>query len=119
MTSEKEINKPISAFLRDFQNIKKLEAIPTGDIARADIAGDPTKHIIYYEDGVLTTETGLGLKTRYVKGFFELRMEGLKEEIKQVVIKSDAPYDLQDKLINEIKKIIDNYVEEKEESNDL
>lgn len=36
-------------FLKDHKNIGRLEAIPTGEFAFEEIAGDPNKKIIYYE----------------------------------------------------------------------
>lgn len=42
-------------------------------------------------------------------------MEILKEELKKVVIKTnDTPFEFQERLINEINNVIDNYVEEEE-----
>ncbi|MEK5391845.1 hypothetical protein NSQ59_15935 [Margalitia sp. FSL K6-0131] len=103
----------VNAFLRDIKNVIKLDAIPTGEFARKEIEGDANKHIIYYEDGVLTTESGTGVKTRYEKGFLEYRMEELFEKLKQTIIEcDDCPYELQHLLIKEIKRSIDDYVME-------
>lgn len=111
------LTKTQSDFLRDHKNIKELVA-RTGDAARAEIAGDLNKFIIYLKDGVLMKEDGLGNVTQYVKSELYLQMETLKDELKVAIIKSDAPFELQQRLIKVVEKTIEEYVEEKEEDNE-
>ncbi|MCM3323289.1 hypothetical protein [Cytobacillus kochii] len=118
LPSKKVTTKNKSEFLKDQRNTIKLESIPTAEFAFEEIAGDPNKKIIYYENGVLTTKDGLGNIARYKNAELYFRTEILKEDLKQVIIKSDAPFELQERLINGIKEIIDDYVEEKEEDDE-
>ncbi|SHR09814.1 Uncharacterised protein [Mycobacteroides abscessus subsp. abscessus] len=116
---DKVTNKGKSEFIKDFKNTIKLEAIPTAEFAIEEIQGDPDKKIIFYENGVLTTKNGIGEITRYKNSGLYLRMGILKEDLKQVVIKSDAPFELQERLINSITETIDKYVEEKEKDDEI
>lgn len=70
------------------------------------------------KNGVLITKDGLGNITRYKDSELYLRMGILKDDLKQVVIKSDAPFELQERLINIITETIDIYVEEKEKDDE-
>jgi hypothetical protein len=119
MKNKEEDWYSVNVYLNDIKNLIKLGAIPTGEFARKEIEGDANKHIIYYEAGVLTTESGTGVKTRYEKGFLEYRMEKLFDKLKQTLIEcEDCPYELQHRLIKEIKRNIDDYIMEQEDKDE-
>lgn len=100
-------NKPKKDFIPDNKDIIRLEAVPTADYAFEEIAGDPSKKIIYYENGVLTTKNGLGNITRYKDDKFYFEMENLKEVLRTIVIENVESIELQDRLISGLNKIID------------
>jgi len=113
-----ETNKPKKDFVPDNKDIIRLEAIPTADYAFEEITGDPTKKIIYYQNGVLlTTKDGLGNITRYKDDKLYFEMENLKEVLRNVFNENVESLELRQRLIDGMNKIIDEYVAELETKN--